>query len=130
MKRQTRSPKSTQLWPKPTPAARRVGHMDDATATAPSPCDTSSGAGKLAGVGKLAVVKSMRLRAAPGLQEHHAQKLPHGVEFGLPADQRRRQLHHRVAAVVGAAVQRYVPRPYPLAPGLRVFAPRLCVAQW
>src|SRR5579863_8743869 len=41
----------------------------------------------------------------PGLGEDRAEDLLHLVEVLLGADQRRRELNHRVAAVIGAAHQ-------------------------
>ena len=50
-------------------------------------------------------VSRKRLEQAARFVENAVQDLVDGVEFLLPADQRRRQLHDWVAAVVGAAVQ-------------------------
>src|SRR5271168_1591456 len=45
-----------------------------------------------------------RLQPLPGLSQHVAQLLLDLIEYRLVADQRRRELDHRVAAIVGAAV--------------------------
>jgi hypothetical protein len=50
------------------------------------------------------------------LAEDAAQRGLDGVEFGLPTDQRRRQLDDGIAAVVGAAIQPGVEERRPDAP--------------
>src|SRR6478736_2575423 len=60
----------------------------------------------------LAAAVGMRpLHLLPGLVQHRVQDVVDEVELLARRDQRRRQLDHRVAAVVGAADQPRLPQP-------------------
>src|SRR5450759_5441769 len=59
-----------------------------------------------AGISQVAISHRLRyLKVVLGLGQHRAQALLDVVELGLADDQRRCELDHRVAAVVGPAVQ-------------------------